>query len=162
MTFLDRWLRLVDRVATIAVWSGGALLLAGRAGRRRGGPAQGAADLARRRRRAVGLRLRDRDQLGARLRPLLRRAHVRVDRRLLRACRRAARRLDLVALVAMASFAVLTQRAAAVLGDSLAFAARATTPLATPLWIPQAMARRLRASSCWRCRRWCCAARSPS
>lgn len=71
---------------------------------------------------------------------LLRRAHVRVDVVYARLPARLRAGLDLVALVAMASFAaVLTQRAAAVLGDSLAFAARATTPLATPLWIPQAM-----------------------
>lgn len=140
MTFLDRWLRLVDRVATIAVWSGGALLLAAAA-------LVGVEVVLR---KALRISLGGADELSgyafaiatswALAFALLRRAHVRVDVVYARLPARLRAGLDLVALVAMASFAaVLTQRAAAVLGDSLAFAARATTPLATPLWIPQAM-----------------------
>jgi hypothetical protein len=48
--------------------------------------------------------------------------------------------LDWLALVAMGVFAAtLTWYAAQVANDSWVAAARANTPLATPLWMPQAL-----------------------
>src|SRR5690606_12756250 len=48
--------------------------------------------------------------------------------------------LDLVALLALGFFVgLLTWQAWAVLETSLAFDARATTPLQTPLWMPQSL-----------------------
>lgn len=71
---------------------------------------------------------------------LLERGHVRVDALYTRLPARLAGLLDLVGLLVLTGFlALLGQRAGLVLGESLAFASRATTPLATPLWIPQSL-----------------------
>lgn len=71
---------------------------------------------------------------------LLERGHVRVDALYSRLPLRVAAILDLVSLVALTTFVgYLTVRAHAVLGDSLLFSTKATTPLATPLWIPQTL-----------------------
>lgn len=71
---------------------------------------------------------------------LLERGHVRVDTLYRRLPARIVALLDLVALLVLTGFlALLGQRAGLVLADSLAFGARATTPLATPLWIPQGL-----------------------
>jgi TRAP-type mannitol/chloroaromatic compound transport system permease small subunit len=71
---------------------------------------------------------------------LLRRANVRVDALYARLPERVAAALDLLALVSLLVFVgYLTWRASLVLQDSLLFSARATTPLATPLWIPQSL-----------------------
>jgi len=71
---------------------------------------------------------------------LLERGHVRVDTLYHRLPARIVALLDLVALLVLTGFlALLGQRAGLVLADSLAFGARATTPLATPLWIPQGL-----------------------
>ena len=71
---------------------------------------------------------------------LLRRANVRVDALYARLPERVAAALDLLALVSLLVLVgYLTWRASLVLQDSLLFSARATTPLATPLWIPQSL-----------------------
>lgn len=71
---------------------------------------------------------------------LLRRANVRVDALYARLPERVAAALDLLALLCLLVFVgYLTWRASLVLQDSLLFSARATTPLATPLWIPQSL-----------------------
>jgi TRAP-type mannitol/chloroaromatic compound transport system permease small subunit len=71
---------------------------------------------------------------------LLQRANVRVDALYVHLPRALTALLDLAALLALGLFVgLLTWFAAAVLRDSLVFATRATTPLATPLWIPQSL-----------------------
>lgn len=71
---------------------------------------------------------------------LLERGHVRVDTLFRLLPVRIVALLDLLALLVLTGFlALLGQRAGLVLADSLAFGARATTPLATPLWIPQGL-----------------------
>jgi TRAP-type C4-dicarboxylate transport system permease small subunit len=71
---------------------------------------------------------------------LLRRAHVRVDALYGQLPERLRAVLDIGGLVAMAWFAVLLAWHAGVLWQtSWDFAARATTPLQTPLWIPQGL-----------------------
>lgn len=71
---------------------------------------------------------------------LLERGHVRVDALYVRLPARAQGLLDLLAVVVLtAVLAGLGQRAGFVLVESLAFGSRATTPLATPLWIPQSL-----------------------
>jgi TRAP-type C4-dicarboxylate transport system permease small subunit len=71
---------------------------------------------------------------------LLHRANIRVDAlyKYFPATGRAV--LDIVALVALASFvAIVVFYAFEVLASSVRFASRANTPLQTPLWIPQAI-----------------------
>ena len=138
MRILDIFLRLGDRVSHWAIWGGGALILL-------------AAFVI-----AIDVLLRKfflfsiggADELSgyalaigttwALSFTLLRRAHVRVDAlygRLPRALRSA---LDVAALVALAIFgAMLAWHAAWMLQTSWDFGTRATTPLQTPLWIPQ-------------------------
>ncbi len=71
---------------------------------------------------------------------LLERGHVRVDALVGRLPPRPAAALDLAALIVLTAFLfVLGRRAGLVLSDTLAFGTRATTPLATPLWIPQSL-----------------------
>lgn len=71
---------------------------------------------------------------------LLRRANVRVDALYLHLSPRLRALLDLAALAALGVFiAFLSYHAWDVLATSRAFQARATTPLATPLWIPQSL-----------------------
>jgi TRAP-type mannitol/chloroaromatic compound transport system permease small subunit len=71
---------------------------------------------------------------------LLRRAHVRVDALYGLLPQRLRAVLDIAALVSLAVFAaLLAWHAAAMWETSWAFAARATTPLQTPLWIPQGL-----------------------
>ncbi|KAA2235531.1 TRAP transporter small permease subunit [Salinarimonas soli] len=71
---------------------------------------------------------------------LLRRANVRVDALYSRLPSRACAFLDLLGLVCLLVFVgYLAWRAALVLQDSILFSTRATTPLATPLWIPQSL-----------------------
>ncbi len=69
---------------------------------------------------------------------LLERANVRVDALYIRLPRAVAALLDLSALLLLGLFVgLLAFFAGKVLQDSLLFAARANTPLGTPLWIPQ-------------------------
>ncbi len=71
---------------------------------------------------------------------LLRRAHVRVDALYGLLPQRLRAVLDIAALVSLAVFAsLLAWHAAAMWETSWAFGARATTPLQTPLWIPQGL-----------------------
>jgi TRAP-type mannitol/chloroaromatic compound transport system permease small subunit len=71
---------------------------------------------------------------------LLERANVRVDALYGHLTRPVTAVLDLAALLALGLFiGMLTWFAGMVLQDSLLFATRATTPLATPLWIPQGL-----------------------
>ncbi|BCX18113.1 MAG: C4-dicarboxylate ABC transporter permease [Geminicoccaceae bacterium] len=71
---------------------------------------------------------------------LVERGHVRVDALYTRLPGRLVALLDLLALLVLTGFlALLGQRAGLVLAESLAFDSRATTPLATPLWIPQSL-----------------------
>jgi len=71
---------------------------------------------------------------------LLRRAHVRVDALYGQLPQRLRAVLDITALVAVGCFAFLLAWHASILWQtSWDFAARATTPLQTPLWIPQGL-----------------------
>ena len=140
MSFLDRWLALADWLARRAIWFAGALMLA-------------AAFLV-----SVDVFLRKfllisvggSDELSgyafaigtawALSFTLLQRANVRVDAlyiylpKLLRAL------LDMVAMLALGLFVgLLTWQAWLVVDTSLAFSSLATTPLQTPLWIPQSL-----------------------
>lgn len=138
--FLDRWLALADRLSVIAVRAAGALILASAV-------LIGVDVLLR---KFALVTLGGADELSgyafaigtswALAFTLLRRANVRVDALYSRLPRRACAALDLLGLVCLLVFVgYLTIRAAFVLQDSLLFATRATTPLATPLWIPQAL-----------------------
>ncbi|WP_370153451.1 TRAP transporter small permease subunit [Ferrovibrio sp.] len=138
MLLLDRWLGLADRFSRWAVWFGGGLILA-------------SAFLV-----AVDVLLRKlflvtvggSDELSgyafaigttwALGFTLLRRANVRVDALYSRLPAALCAILDIAALLALGLFVgLLTWQAWAVLDTSLAFNAKATTPLATPLWMPQ-------------------------
>lgn len=71
---------------------------------------------------------------------VLERGHVRVDALYRWLPLRLVAALDLLALLVLTGFLLLlAQRAGLVLKDTLAFGSRATTPLATPLWIPQSL-----------------------
>lgn len=71
---------------------------------------------------------------------LLERGHVRVDALYVHFPTKLRAALDLLALVGIVGFvALLMVRGLAVLQDSILFSARATTPLATPLVIPQSV-----------------------
>ena len=137
---LDALLRLADRVSLWATWGGGALMLA-------------AAFLV-----AIDVLLRKfflfslggADELSgyafaistawALSFTLLRRAHVRVDALYGQLPQRLRAVLDIAALVAVACFTfLLAWHAGAMWQTSWDFAARATTPLQTPLWIPQGL-----------------------
>ncbi|WP_341704736.1 TRAP transporter small permease [Ferrovibrio sp.] len=138
MLLLDRWLGLADRFSRWAVWFGGGLILA-------------SAFLV-----AVDVLLRKlflvtvggSDELSgyafaigttwALGFTLLRRANVRVDALYSRLPAALCAILDIAALLALGLFVgLLSWQAWAVLDTSLAFNAKATTPLATPLWMPQ-------------------------
>jgi TRAP-type C4-dicarboxylate transport system permease small subunit len=138
--FLDSLLRLADRVSLWAVWGGGAMMLAAAF-------LVGIEVLAR---KFLLLSLGGADELSgyafaistawALSFTLLRRAHVRVDALYGQLPERLRAVLDIGGLVAMAWFAVLLAWHAGVLWQtSWDFAARATTPLQTPLWIPQGL-----------------------
>lgn len=140
MPFLDRWIDLSDRMARIAIWIGGSLLLAS--------AFLVSADVLLRKLFLVSFG--GADELSgyafaigttwALSFTLLRRANVRVDALYAHLPRALCAVLDLLALLALGGFvAFLTWHAWSALDTSLAFDARATTPLATPLWIPQSL-----------------------
>lgn len=140
MLLLDRWLGLADRISLYAVWCGGTLVLASAVLvsvdvllRKLFLVSLGGADELSGYAFAIGTTW----ALGF---TLLRRANVRVDALYIRLPPVACAILDIVALLALGGFiALLTWQAWDVLGTSLAFSARATTPLQTPLWIPQSL-----------------------
>lgn len=69
---------------------------------------------------------------------LFMRAHIRVDLVYLRLPASAQRALDVLALAAFAGIiGIVVSHAFGTLAESLRLGARASTPLATPLWIPQ-------------------------
>lgn len=138
--FLDRWIGLADVVATVAVRLGGAMMLAA--------ALLVSVDVILR--KTLAVTVGGADELSgyafaigtswALAFTLLRRAHVRVDALYGRLPERMAAALDLAALIALLVFVgYLTWRASFVLQDSLLFSTRATTPLATPVWIPQTL-----------------------
>lgn len=139
-TLLHRWIGLADRLATWAVRVAGLMILAAAllvsvdvVLRKFAGVTLGGADELSGYAFAVGTSW-------ALAFTLLRRANVRVDAFYARLPERVAALLDLLALVSLLLFVgYLTWRAALVLRDSLLFSARATTPLATPLWLPQSL-----------------------
>jgi TRAP-type mannitol/chloroaromatic compound transport system permease small subunit len=140
MRALDALLRATDRISLWAVWGGGILMLA-------------AAFLVSAEvllRKLLLISLGGADELSgyafaigtawALSFTLLRRAHVRVDALYGVLPQRLRAVLDIAALVSLAVFAsLLAWHAAAMCETSWAFEARATTPLQTPLWIPQGL-----------------------
>jgi TRAP-type mannitol/chloroaromatic compound transport system permease small subunit len=140
MILLDRWLGLADRLSRYAIWIGGALVLAS--------AFLVSVDVLLR--KLFLISLGGADELSgyafaigttwALAFTLLRRANVRVDALYIHLPRVACAILDVAALLVLGLFiALLTWQAWAVLDTSLAFDARATTPLATPLWMPQVL-----------------------
>lgn len=140
MILLDRWLSLADRLSRYAIWIGGAMVLAS--------ALLVSVDVLLR--KLLLISLGGADELSgyafavgtawALAFTLLRRANVRVDALYTQLPRALCAVLDILALLALGLFVgLLTWQAWAVLDTSLAFDARATTPLATPLWIPQSL-----------------------
>ncbi|WP_298722038.1 TRAP transporter small permease [uncultured Ferrovibrio sp.] len=138
MILLDRWLGLADRFSRYAIWFGGALVLASAILvsvdvliRKLFLISMGGADELSGYAFAIGT-------TWALAFTLLRRANVRVDALYTRLPQPVCAVLDIAALISLGLFiALLTWQAWSVLDTSLAFDARATTPLATPLWMPQ-------------------------
>jgi TRAP-type mannitol/chloroaromatic compound transport system permease small subunit len=140
VVILDRWLALSTRLARWAVWFGGALIIASAflvAGdvilRKLFAWSLGGADELSGYAFAIGT-------TWALSFTLIQRANVRVDALYSRLASLLRAVLDLLALAALGVFVgLLAWQAIAVLQTSLAFDARATTPLQTPLWMPQAL-----------------------
>lgn len=138
--FLQRWLALSDRVAVLAVRIAGAMIF--------GTAILVSVDVIAR--KVLLMTLGAADELAgyafaigtswALAFTLLRRANVRVDALYSRLPVRVTSILDLFALIALSAFiGYLSWRIIPVLQDSIAFNARSTTPLGTPLWIPQSL-----------------------
>jgi TRAP-type mannitol/chloroaromatic compound transport system permease small subunit len=138
--FLDRWLALAERLSRHAVWYAGGLMLAS--------AFVVAVDVLLRKLLLVSLG--GADELSgyafaigtawALAFTLLQRANVRVDALYMHLPGAARGWLDLLAMIALGVFVgALTWQAWEVLRTSIAFEAQATTPLQTPLWIPQAL-----------------------
>jgi TRAP-type C4-dicarboxylate transport system permease small subunit len=138
VSVLDRWLALADRLSRHAVWYAGGLMLAS--------AFIVSVDVLLRKLLLVSLG--GADELSgyafaigtawALPFTLLRRANVRVDALYMHLPGAARGWLDLLAMMALGIFVgALTWQAWEVLSTSIAFDARATTPLQTPLWIPQ-------------------------
>ena len=140
LRFLDRLLAITERVSRAAVFVGGALLLASAflvsfdvLARKLFGVTMGGADELSGYAFAIGT-------TWALAFTLLQRANVRVDALYALLPVRVCAVLDVLALITLGAFlALLTWHAALVLETSISFDARATTPLATPLWIPQTL-----------------------
>lgn len=137
---LDAWIALADRIALVAVRAAGGLILAAAV-------LIGVEVLLR---RFLGISLGGADELSgyafvigttwALAFTLLRRANVRVDAVYSRLPSSVTGWLDLAGLVSLIAFVgYVGWRGIAVLEDSLTFATRATTPLATPQWLPQSL-----------------------
>lgn len=140
MKFLDCWLAIASRLSRYAIWFGGALMLAAALlvsgdviARKLFVVSLGGADELSGYAFAIGT-------TWALAFTLLQRANVRVDALYIRLPRPVCAVLDIFALLSLGLFVgLLTWQAWAVLETSVAFSARATTPLATPLWIPQSL-----------------------
>ena len=140
LSVLDRTLVFAERAARAAIWFGGALLLAAAflvsfdvLARKILGVTMGGADELSGYAFAIGT-------TWALAFTMLHRANVRVDALYSLLPARVCAVLDVIALVALGAFvSLLTWHSALVLETSVAFAARATTPLQTPLWIPQSL-----------------------
>ena len=130
----------VDRVAHLAVWIGGTLLLAAAAFiggdvilRKSIGVSSGGAD------EYAGYTLAVVTAWAFAF-TLLRRGHVRIDVAYNLMPPRVRRVLDLLGLLVLGFFVGrVVWRATLVLRDSISLDARANTPFATPLWIPQVL-----------------------
>jgi TRAP-type mannitol/chloroaromatic compound transport system permease small subunit len=139
-SLLDRWLALADRVSRFAIRFGGVLLLAAAflvsfdvIVRKLWLVSLGGADELSGYAFAIGT-------TWALAFTLLQRANVRVDALYIHLPAVVRALLDLASLLAIGLFVgLLTWQAWVVLDTSLAFQARATTPLQTPLWMPQAL-----------------------
>ncbi len=140
MTFLDRWILLANRLARPATWFAGSLLLAA--------ALLVSVDVILR--KLFVMSMGGSDELSgyafaigtawAFAYTLLQRANVRVDALYVHLPSRARSTLDLLGLLSLGVFVgILTWQAWVVLETSLAFEARSTTPLQTPLWIPQSL-----------------------
>lgn len=140
MIILDRWLGLADRLSRYAIWFGGALVLA----------SAFLVSIDVLLRKLLLISLGGADELSgyafaigttwALAFTLLRRANVRVDALYSRLPQALCAVLDILALLSLGLFiGLLTWQAWSVLETSLSFGARATTPLATPLWMPQVL-----------------------
>ena len=140
MNVLDRWLGLTGRLSRYGVWFGGLLVLAS--------AFLVAFDVIVR--KLFVFTIGGADELSgyafaigttwALAFTLLQRANVRVDAMYIRLPAVLQAVLDIVSLLALGFFVgLLTWQAWAVLETSLAFDARATTPLQTPLWMPQSL-----------------------
>ena len=140
MIVFDRWLVLAQRLARYGVWFAGALLLA----------AAVLVSVAVLARTLLSRTLGGADELSgyafaigtawALAFTLLERANVRVDALYIHLPKPVCAGLDVLAQLSLGVFvALLSWQAWVVLEPSLAFDARATTPLQTPLWIPQAL-----------------------
>ncbi len=138
MLFLDRWILLGNRMARPATWFAGGLMLAA--------AVLVSVDVVLR--KLFVMSLGGSDELSgyafaigtawAFAYTLLQRANVRVDALYVHLPSRARSVLDLLGLASLGAFVgILTWQAWVVLETSLAFEARSTTPLQTPLWIPQ-------------------------
>ncbi|WP_428248682.1 TRAP transporter small permease subunit [Ferrovibrio sp.] len=140
MTLLDRWLAFADRISSYAVWFGGTLVLASAILvsvdvllRKIALVSLGGADELSGYAFAIGTTW----ALGF---TLLRRANVRVDALYTKLPAPVCAVLDLIALASLGLFiGLLAIQAWDVLDTSISFQARATTPLQTPLWIPQSL-----------------------
>jgi TRAP-type C4-dicarboxylate transport system permease small subunit len=140
VAFLDRWLALANRLSRPATWFAGALMLLA--------AVLVTVDVLLR--KLFVISMGGSDELSgyafaigtawALAFTLLQRANVRVDALYVHLPTRARSALDLLALAALGCFVgLLTWQAWTVLETSIAFEARATTPLQTPLWIPQSL-----------------------
>jgi TRAP-type mannitol/chloroaromatic compound transport system permease small subunit len=140
VSFLDRWLALAARLARHAAWYAGGLMLL----------SAFVVSLDVLLRKLLRVSLGGADEMSgyafaigtawALSFTLLQRANVRVDALYMHLPRAAQGWLDLLAMIALGGFVgALTWQAWEVLDTSIAFEARATTPLQTPLWIPQAL-----------------------
>ena len=138
MRFLDRWLALANWLARRAIWFAGTLMLAA--------ALLVSVDVLLR--KFLLLSVGGADELSgyafaigtawALAFTLLQRANVRVDALYIHLPQAACAVLDLAAMLSLGVFVgLLTWQAWVVLDTSLAFDAHATTPLQTPLWIPQ-------------------------
>jgi TRAP-type C4-dicarboxylate transport system permease small subunit len=87
---------------------------------------------------------------------LITRGHTRIDFLVGKLPERARSVLNMLAMVTLAGMAVFAvSRGWVVLSESIEFQSHSTTPLQTPMWLPQSMWRRT-VSCCW------CAAATPS